>query len=188
MPASSNGDRVPRDGFKEAGSTMITIATKPGTPHHDELVLVQVNTAEGNKQSKETTWARPLGNDLYEIEGPLHLVTGVNPKDVVRAIVLPGEAVPSVSEIVKRNGYRTLHIAFSEAAPTGEQQGLLGTLENWGATHEMAFERFYTVVVTPEGDFQAVCAFLKSFRAKGLIMYEPEINIDALYRYRFSVP
>lgn len=167
---------------------MITIVTRPGTPHRDELVLVQVNTAEGNKQSKETTWARPLGNDLYEIEGPLHLVTGVNPKDLVRATVLPGEAVPSVSEIVRRSGYNTLHVAFSEAAPTGEQEVLLGALEKWGATREMVFERFYTIVVTPEGDFQAICEFLKSFRAKGLIMYEPEIDIDALYRYRFSAP
>lgn len=165
---------------------MIKIATGAGP--QGELALVQVSITEGTKQSRETTWARPLGNDLYEIKGPLHLVAGFNPKDVVRAVILPGDATPSVLEVVSRSGYMTLHVAFSESVPTEEQQALLETLGKWRATHEMFFERLYTIVVDHEGNFQAVCEFLKSLMAEGLLMYEPEIDMSALHRYRFSNP
>lgn len=167
---------------------MIKITTGPSNARHGELTLVQINLTQGNRRSVENIWARPLGDDLYEIVGPVHSVAGLNPGDVVRANTLPGDPVPSISEVVGRSGYTTLHVAFSEAVPVEEQHALLAALGRWRATHEMAFERFYTIVVDPEGDSQAVCDFLKASSGKGVLKFEPEIDISALYRYRFSAP
>lgn len=165
---------------------MIKAGTGPGAESNNGLVLIQIKSINENKESKETIWAKPLGNDLYEIRGSLHVVTGFNAKDVVKAVTSPDETIPSVLEVTRSSGYKTLHVAFSDATSVLQQQAILSDLEKWKAKYEMAFERFYTIEVNPEGDYRAICEHFKSLKIKGLLMYEPDVDINALYRYRFS--
>src|SRR6266850_6568194 len=50
-------------------------------------------------------------------------------------------------EVVRRSGYETLHNAFSKYASLVDQQVVIDTLGKWGATHQSAFERFYTIEI-----------------------------------------
>jgi hypothetical protein len=165
---------------------MIKFGTGPIVTSSDEEALIQIVRKLDNKESRESTWARPLGDNLYEVKGPLHLVTGVNSGDVVRAMTLPNQSIPVVCEVVRRSGYSTLHLIFSKQASVADQQSVIHTLKKWGATHELAFERFYTIEISPRGNYQAACDYLKSLEPEGLLNYEPGINMDALMRLRFT--
>ena len=153
---------------------------------NEELVLIQVNRSEGNKHTKESVWARSLGNDLYEVKGPLHLVADLNSGDIVRAVVSPSDAIPSISEVVTRSGFRTLHIAFIETVRASDQENMLEVITQSTAQYEKPFDRFYTVEVNPHGNYSAVCEYLEGLTLQGLIMYEPRVSLDALLRFRFS--
>jgi len=61
-------------------------------------------------------------------------------------------------EVVRRSGYETLHIAFSKYASLVDQQVVVDTLGKWGATHQSAFERFYTIMDHVGFGFAARCA------------------------------
>lgn len=165
---------------------MIKFGSGPIVTSSDEVTLVQIVRKVENRESRESTWARPLGDNLYEIRGPLHLLTGVNSGDVVRAMTLPNESIPVVCEVVRRSGYSTLHIVFSKQASVAYQESIIRTLKKWGATHQLAFDRFYTIEISPQGNYQAASDYLKSLEPEGLLNYEPGINLDALVRLRFT--
>jgi uncharacterized protein DUF4265 len=166
---------------------MIRMATGPMPASHNGLVLVQVRRILPNKQTMETAWAKPLGGDLYEIKGPLHLITSLNTDDIVKALILPGEAMPSVLAVVKRSGFKTLHLVFSKAVPVLDHQNILKPLTQWGVTYTSPLERFHTLEVNPRGDYQEACDYLKSLKLQGLIMYEPDVNIRTLLRFRRGI-
>lgn len=164
---------------------MITIGTGPAITDNDELVLILVTKTQLNKHTKESTWAKPLGGDLYQIRGPLHLIADVNSQDIVKALIVPGDSLPSVSEVVRRSGFRTLHLVFFETVPIVDQETILEEMTQWNATFARPFDRFYTVEISPDGNYPAVCAYLKSLRVRELIEHEPDVNLDALLRFRF---
>lgn len=153
--------------------------------HRNGLVHVQINRIAGNKQTSETTWVKPLGGDLYKITSPLHFISGFDVGDVVSAVGNTEEAMPTVIEVVKRGEYRTLHIAFAKALPIADQQAVLNVLKKWNATHEMALERFYTIVVSSQENYDAICDYLKSLGRAKVLRYEPGVDIDTLLRMRF---
>ncbi len=164
---------------------MIKSGLGPQSNRKDYMVLIQVRLTRANKEVKETIWARPVGDDLYEIKGPLHLIAGLNSQDLVKAVKLPGDSFPSVDRIINRSGYKTLHVLFLDAVSTSDQPRLLGVLRDWGAAPEKAFDRFYTIQVKPAGNYQAVCDYLKSLSNERLLLFEPEVTIDTLLRLRF---
>ena len=152
----------------------------------EKLLLILIHRSLENKDTRESTWAKPLGGDLYEIKGPLHLIADLNPKDVVSVRMFPGESIPTVSDVVERSGYKTLHLAFYGTVPLLDQNRMLNALEQWSATYQMAFEDYYTVEILPSGDFQAVCKYLQSLKMRRLLQYEPDIDIDSLLRFRLT--
>ena len=165
---------------------MIRFGMGPSSTHNNDSVLLQIIRTEGHKESGETTWAKPLGGDLYEIEGPLHLITGVNSGDVVKAKTVQDDSPPVVFEVVSRSGYTTLHILFSSDVPFTDRETVLQTLKKWGATHQMPFDRFYTIEISPLGDSLAANDYLKSLTLEGLLAYEPDIDMNSLLRLRFA--
>jgi hypothetical protein len=91
---------------------MIKTGMGPEPTPNKELVLIQIMTKGGDNHTKEAAWAKPLGDDLYEIEHPLNLITGFNVGDVVKAVAISNETMPSVLEVIKRSGHQTLHNGY----------------------------------------------------------------------------
>jgi allophanate hydrolase subunit 1 len=162
---------------------MIKSGTGPTADHRNDLVLVKINRVEGDRHTSVTTWAKPLGDDLYEIRRPLDLITGFDVGDVVRAV--SEETIPLVIELVQRGGYRTLHVAFAKGVAVARQRTVLNELKKWHATHEMAFDRFYTIVVFPQGNYEAICEYLKTLVRASVLRYEPDVDINTLARMHF---
>jgi hypothetical protein len=174
--------------LKQSERIMINFGMGPPAKGDEDQILIQVVTKDGNAENRETTWARSLGQDLYEVKGPLHLVTGVNTGDVVKARMLPDYSAPVVVEIVRRSGYSTLHIAFAREVPIADQQRVLENLQKMGATHHLVFERFYTIEIKLPEDYQVAERYLKLKVSEGLLVYEPAMDINALLRLRFTGP
>ena len=163
---------------------MITSGAGPTITHPHGLTLIEINQVEGNSQASNTTWAKPLGDDLYEISRPLSLISGFDVGDVVRAVASLDQATPTVIEMVQKGGYRTLHVSFVRDVSTADQQVVLDELSKWNATYEMSFERFYTVVV-PRDNHEAICEYLKSLAPAAILRFEPEVDIGTLTRSHF---
>jgi len=164
---------------------LIKSGTGAATQDDEELVLIQINKTQLNKHTTESTWAKSLGADLYQIKGPLHLITGVNSQDIVKAVILPGDARPSLSKVVRRSGFRTLRLVFLKTVLLKDRKKLLEELLQWNATFVTPFDRFYTVEISPDGNYPAVCSYLKSLSVQKLIVHEPEVSLEALLRFRF---
>ena len=57
---------------------MIKSGAGPIVKDNQEVTLIQIERTKPNRNSKGTTWAQPLGENLYEIRGPLHLIVGLS--------------------------------------------------------------------------------------------------------------
>jgi hypothetical protein len=114
------------------------------------------------------------------------MAAGFNFGDVVKAIAATPGVHPSVLE--KRSGHETLHFAFSQKAPVAERQKILDALKKRQTTPEMVYEDFYTIDVDPQNDYEAICDYLSSLKMRGLLMYEPDIDMQALLEFRFLGP
>jgi len=166
-------------------SKMIKVGLGPNIEDADALVLIKVRRSANDSRSVESTWTKPLGQDLYEIRGPVHLISDINTGDVVKAVLLPNDSIPSLVEVVARSGYKTVHVAFAATVTLLEQQRILEELEKWKVRYELVFDRLYTIEVAPDGDYEAFRAELNTLKVSGLLMYEPDVAMNVLLRCRF---
>lgn len=111
----------------------------------------------------ESVWAKPLGNDLYEIRNTPWSTCEVNWGDIVKAVAEANDKKPEFQEVVSASGHRTLHIFFFEQCPTEEKSRILAELKTWRASCENADGRLYAVNIEPGGDFESLCDYLDSF-------------------------
>jgi hypothetical protein len=164
---------------------MISSGAGPQPTNSKELVLIEVRTIHKHKRSIESTWAKRLGEDTYQIKGPLHLIGGLNFDDVVRTEPVPDSSHPSVLEVVARSGYRTIHLAFDRFLSPSERTRILERLADLNVSFEMLVEFFYTLQIGPEADFNGICDYLKSLSSQNLIKCEPEVELDVVLRFCF---
>src|ERR1043166_6551868 len=139
---------------------MIKSGSGPQASQNSELVLVQVSRVFKHRNTRETTWAKPLGGELYQIKGPLHLISGLNFDDIVKARALQQESIPSFVEVVTRSGCRTLHVGFAPELATLERSKILMHLNSMNIKAEMVSELFWTLQIDPNGEYQAACDYL----------------------------
>ena len=164
---------------------MIRSGAGPQATNRDELVLIEVRTILKNKTSKESTWAKSMGEDTYQIKGPLHLIDGLNFDDVVRAQRVSGSPHPSVLEVVARSGYKTIHLAFDRSLSPSERTRILERLTELNVGFEMLVELFYTLQIAPEAAFNGIGDYLKSLSSQNLIKFDPEVDLDTVLRFCF---
>ena len=141
--------------------------------HQDEdLVKVYVELPDNEDFGGESFWAKPLGDDLYELRNSPWFAFDLHFYDVVRAIPeKPGEK-PRIVEVVRRGGHKTLRVFFDKGLGESEQLSMLSQLHRWKAFHEHARGHFWAVDVEPDGDYQAVCNQLWEWEQAGKLEYE----------------
>jgi hypothetical protein len=120
----------------------------------------------------ESFWAKPHGNDHYELRNSPFEARNLNFLDVVRAVPdAPGEK-PRILEVVRRSGHRTIWVTFPGSSNTHEPANLLKELNRLHAFYEGASDYFFAVDVEPEGDYQAVCEQLSIWEQQGILEFE----------------
>jgi len=140
-----------------------------------EHVILDVNDPTFGTTG-EREWALPLGDDLYEIRNTPWHTCDVNWGDVVRAISDSEDHWPTMLEVVRRGGHRTLHIFFFKETTNAEKQDVLSRLKRWRASYENAQDRLYAVDVEPDGDFDGLCDFLAEPEMKRILDYRTRVD------------
>ncbi|HEY0306799.1 MAG TPA: DUF4265 domain-containing protein [Acidobacteriaceae bacterium] len=135
----------------------------------DDLVKIVIEVSDPDfGVSGESLWARPLGNDLYEIENsPWHTLE-INYKDIVRAIAPDDDSKPVFVEVVRRGGHRSIHIYFLEDGLI-QSDDILKGVNTLGATWEGMDKRLYAVDLAPTVEFDTIADYLEEFQKKNLI-------------------
>jgi hypothetical protein len=120
----------------------------------------------------ESFWAKPLGDDLYELRNSPWFAYDLHFGDVVRAVAdRPGER-PRVVEVVRPGGHRTLRVLFRREVGEAEQREMLKTLNRWRGFHEHCKGQLYAIDVEPDGNYEAVCDQLWAWEQAGQLTYE----------------
>lgn len=123
-----------------------------------DLVKVQLHGPDGEI---ETLWARPLGDDLFELHNTPLYAYGVSWHDVVEARAQAPEGFPVVVGVAKKSGFRTIRVILKPPANVSDaSQALLDGLRRLGCSYEGANHRFIAVDVPPAVDLMTVRAFL----------------------------
>jgi hypothetical protein len=127
---------------------------------NEGLVKIWVDLPDDPDTGSESFWAKPLGQDLYEIRNNLFAAFDLNYLDVVRAVPREPGQKPEVVEVVRRSGHKTLRVAFLNPEDEATKIRVLKTVNEMGAHYENANGRLYSIDVLPEADYQAVWDFL----------------------------
>jgi hypothetical protein len=126
--------------------------------------------------SGEGVWAKPLGNDLYEVRNSPWHNTEINYLDVVRAVAPSEDRKPVFVDVYKRSGHRTIHVYFLKESTEEERKNVLRALNDLGATYEGATAQLYAIDLEPRIDFNAIADVLRQFEGDGILeaRYAPQ--------------
>ncbi len=123
-------------------------------------ILFRVPADDGT-DDVETLWAKPLGDDLYELANSPFYAYGVSWKDTVFAPFDPAEELPCVERVDAKSGHRTVRVIFEERArKKGRADRVLQALVKLGCTYEGADPSFFSVDLPPGVDLDTVCELL----------------------------
>ncbi|MBZ5598962.1 MAG: DUF4265 domain-containing protein [Acidobacteriia bacterium] len=147
-------------------------------PETDELVkvLFQVNDDTFEAMGTERVWAKPLGDDLYEIRNTPWHTCDINWGDIVKAVSENENEWPTIVDIVRRSGHRTIHIFFFKETTEVQKGEILGGLKSRKASYENANGRMYAVDIEPDGDFSGLCTYLGEFEIQGKLDYRTVVR------------
>lgn len=123
-------------------------------------ILFRVPADDGT-DDVETLWAKPMGDDLYELANLPFFAYGVSWQDTVFAPVDPAEDMPCVERVVSKSGHRTVRLIFEERdRKRGRTDRVLQALVRLGCSHEGADPCFFSVDVPAGVDLEKVCELL----------------------------
>ena len=125
-----------------------------------EKVTVQLGKAAWHDHACETIWARPLGEDRFQIQNVPFYAYGISYDDVVD-VRTTGE-LNLVGTVVKRGGHSTYRIFVTTGEALKRFHEFWRPLEHAGCTVERATDRLFAVDVPPEADIYAVYRMLQA--------------------------
>ncbi|MDQ5825968.1 MAG: DUF4265 domain-containing protein [Chloroflexota bacterium] len=136
--------------------------------------LVKILAEDPNSdEGGETFWAKPLGNNLYEIHNIVMFVPGLHPLDVVRCEEVE-QGLPRVVQVVRASGYKTIGIIFREDAGATEDQfiDVMWALRQKGCTYEKASKSHFACAIPPDADYQEITDYLQKQEDQGVLYFE----------------
>ena len=120
----------------------------------------------------EGIWARPVGDDLYEVDNIPFYAYGINVADVVRARPPGPDMKPVVERVERASGHRTVRLHFDPAVVESERLLMLRSLAQFKTSFEGDDAKYFALDVAPEGDYEAVLSQLHDWEAQDLLSFE----------------
>jgi hypothetical protein len=140
-------------------------------PEHDRVeIRAEIAGLEG--LGGESFWAEPLGDDLYRLDTIPFYAYDIHYRDVVRAVPQEPGAMPTVIEVVRPSGHKTLRVMFEARLSPEEVEHLLESLAGRGVQIERSPDHFYALNVPPDRDYQGICTLLWTQENAGWLNYE----------------
>jgi hypothetical protein len=121
--------------------------------------------------SQETLWAKRLPDGLFRLENIPAIATPLNLHDVVRCERRPG-SIPTIKDLVRRGGNRTLRVKFAETTPPDAAIDVVLELRRRGIPYEKAGAR-YLFNLGPAADYERALRYLTDRETEGLLWLYP---------------
>jgi Domain of unknown function (DUF4265) len=137
----------------------------------ENLVKVFVELRDAPFET-ESFWAKPLGNDEYELRNSPWYAFDLHFYDVVRAVPDGQDEKPRILEVIRRSGHKTLRVLFPPETNESVRLELLRLLHRWKGFHENCNGVLYAIDVQTDGDYEAVCNQLWVWEQEGRLHYE----------------
>src|SRR5689334_6035474 len=123
----------------------------------EELVKVLIDLPNHWATGGESVWAKPLGNDEYEIRNTPFYAYGINWGDVVVAPELGPDLKPIVRRVVRPSGNRTSRIFFSDGIDRELQTQYLEKIIDLGLSYERANGALIALDIHAGSDYGKIC-------------------------------
>jgi hypothetical protein len=120
----------------------------------------------------EGIWARPVGDNLYEVDNIPFYAYGINVADVVRARAPSPDMKPVVECVERASGHRTVRLHFSDGVVEPERLLMLRSLTQFQTSFEGDDAKYFALDVAPDGDYEAVLAQLQAWEDQDLLSFE----------------
>ncbi len=137
-----------------------------------DLVKVFVDLPNHWNTKGESMWARPLGNDLYELHNSPFSAYDLNYLDVVVALSTAPQLKPQISRVERRSGHKTLRLIFMAETDRTLRDEILAKINELGATYENANSTLYSLDISRIEDYQPLCEQLWRWEQSGALNYE----------------
>lgn len=118
-------------------------------------------------------WAKPLGNDHYEIQNVPFCAYGLNCGDVVLATSDDPDLKPEIRSVVRRSGQKTLRAFFMDSyEEKASQQPYIDEIERMDSWVERANAVVICINVNATGNYESVCSYLESLESSDVLEFE----------------
>lgn len=138
----------------------------------EELEKVYVDLPKHWAVGGESMWAKPLGNNLFEIRNTPFYAYGLNWGDIVRAVPSESHLKPEILEVMKPSGNKTLRIYFDGKVSRASQKSYLEDLKRLNLSYERANDILIALDIEPDADYKVICDKLWELEQKGVLEYE----------------
>lgn len=133
-------------------------------------IVFELQSSEWHDHGTESLWAKPLGNDTYEIDNIPFYAYGVSDKDVVFAMMKDNELL--FQNVVKNGGHSTYRIFQNEGVLAQVFDVYWKPLDKIGCGKEAGGDGFFAVDVPPETDIYQAYALLEKGEENGIWQFE----------------
>jgi Domain of unknown function (DUF4265) len=148
------------------------IGTDPETGEELEKILIELPPDHWSGTGGERVWAKPLGNDRYEIRNTPWYAYDMNWGDIVVCDGLSPAGLPIVAKLISTSGHQTLRVWFDESVtPTG-RDAILDQLNQLGAWYENADDELYALDLEPGVDAVPILDYLAVAEERATLRWE----------------
>ena len=137
-----------------------------------DLEKVYVDLPNHWAVSGESLWAKPLGNDLFEIHNVPFYAYGLNYFDIVKVDSSDPKNKPVILEVVEPSNYQTLRVVFYEDFDEKSQTELFDELRQFKVDVERDNESYVALNIYPDGDYDGVYNKLSHLENEGILEFE----------------
>ena len=122
----------------------------------DRFVKIGIRDDDGDV---ETTWAEPLGGNLYRVDNTPFFAYRLSADDVVEALP-ESDGLLFFKRVVRKSGHRTVRAMLAEPSHVEPGPTLLADIQRMGCTYEGAVSKLICIDVPPAVSLDAVAEHL----------------------------
>lgn len=138
----------------------------------EELIKIHIDLPNHWATGGESMWAKPLGDNLYQIENVPFFAYGLNYLDIVRAESDSAERQPEIKELITPSGHRTFRVIFRKHIERQQQDEVLNSLKEFSISYERASANSISLDMQPSGDYQSVFDQLDELLKEDILGFE----------------
>jgi hypothetical protein len=142
------------------------------------LVKLHVDLPNHWSVGGESMWAKPVGDNLYQLKNIPFFAYGLN--DTVKAIAKHDDLKPEILEIIETSGRQTLRVIFTDNKSKTEHISMIESIRTEHIGYEGWDNDQFTFNVKPSGNYDEFFDKLDELELQDVLSFEQtEGSFDA---------